>query len=81
MPKLISTVNGQTILPNRGISKQGFDDSSQEMMPLQSSEQGKSKVCSIKDLGGILARPGQKTISLAEMDGAIVFGAQGRGKS
>lgn len=81
MQKSKSTGNGQTILTNRGCSEHDFGDNSQEMSFLLSGEMEKPKVCSIKDLEGILARPGHKPVSLAEMDVSIVFGALGRGKS
>lgn len=67
--------NEKTTLPNRDHAERGFSDDKETTCSFLQSEMGKPKVFSIKDLEGILARPGCKPISLDEMEEAIALGA------
>ena len=71
------TVKGQTTLPRDVRSALGLTSGDKVRYLILDGEVRILKARSVKELRGILARPGQEPVSLDEMDEAIAAGAVG----
>lgn len=73
------TVKGQTTLPRDVRSALGLTSGDRVRYVILDGEVRILKARSVKDLRGALARPGQRPVSLDEMDAAIGAAASERG--
>lgn len=71
------TVKGQTTLPRDVRAALGLTSGDKVRYLILDGEVRILKARSVKELRGILARPGQEPVSLDEMDEAIAAGATG----
>jgi AbrB family looped-hinge helix DNA binding protein len=69
------TVKGQTTLPKDVRTALGLVSGDRVRYVILEGEVRIVKVCSVKDLKGVLARPGRKPVSLDAMDEAIAAAA------
>ena len=67
--------NGQTTIPKRVRDALGLKKGDRIRYFLIGNDVRIMKVRSIKELEGVLAKPGQKALTLEEMDDAIAEGA------
>lgn len=69
------TVKGQTTLPKDVRTALGLTSGDRVRYVILEGEVRIVKACSVKDLKGMLARPGHKSVSLEAMDEAIAAAA------
>ena len=69
------TVKGQTTLPKDVRTALGLVSGDRVRYVILEGEVRIVKACSVKDLNGVLARPGRKPVSLDAMDEAIAAAA------
>lgn len=69
------TVKGQTTLPKDVRTALGLVSGDRVRYVILEGEVRIVKACSVKDLKGVLARPGRKPVSLDAMDEAIAAAA------
>jgi bifunctional DNA-binding transcriptional regulator/antitoxin component of YhaV-PrlF toxin-antitoxin module len=73
------TTEGETTLPSDVRSALGLESGDRVRYLILGGEVRLVRARSVNDLRGLLARPGQAPVSLAEMDDAIAEGAAASG--
>ena len=69
------SIKGQTTLPRAVRVALGIESGDRVRYVILDGEVRLMKACSVKDLRGMLARPGQVSVPLEAMDEAIATGA------